>query len=130
MQSGYGIYLDSSETMRMSSLPDSPDVATITEPREETRTRRVPPYNVILENDDFHSFEFVVGVLQKALGYTQVHAFQLTEQAHTSGRAVVWTGTKEVAELKVEQIRTFHEVRFSDGAKHGPLTCTIEPAPG
>jgi ATP-dependent Clp protease adaptor protein ClpS len=112
--------------------PALPETSVTTQPKEEerTRTRRVPPYNVILENDDFHSFEFVVGVLQKALGYTQQHAFQLTEQAHTTGRAVVWTGTKEVAELKVDQIRTFHEVRYGDGAKLGPLTCTIEPAPG
>jgi ATP-dependent Clp protease adaptor protein ClpS len=129
MQSGYAIYLDSSETMRMSSLPDSPDVATITEPREETRTRRVPPYNVILENDDHHSFEFVVQVLVKALGYSLERAFQLTEQAHTTGRAVVWTGPREVAELKADQISTFHEAR-ADGTKLGPLGCTVEPAPG
>jgi ATP-dependent Clp protease adaptor protein ClpS len=96
---------------------------------EETRTRRVPPYNVILENDDHHSFEFVVDVLQKVLGCTLERSFQLTEQAHTTGRAVIWTGTKEVAELKVEQIQTFHEVR-PDGAQLGPLSCVIEPAPG
>jgi ATP-dependent Clp protease adapter protein ClpS len=50
-------------------------------------------------------------------------------QAHTSGRAVVWTGPKEVAELKADQIRTFHEVRAT-GANLGPLSCYIEPAPG
>jgi hypothetical protein len=43
---------------------------------------------------------------------------------------VVWTGTKEVAELKVDQVRCFHEIRASDQAKLGPLGCTIEPAPG
>jgi len=96
---------------------------------EETRTRRVPPYNVILENDDHHSCEFVVEVLQKVLGSTVERAFQLMEQAHTTGRAVIWTGTKEVAELKVEQIQTFHEMR-SNGAQLGPLSCAIEPAPG
>jgi ATP-dependent Clp protease adaptor protein ClpS len=97
---------------------------------EETRTRRVPPYNVILENDDHHSFEFVIDVVQKVLGCTLERSFQLTEQAHTTGRAIIWTGTKEVAELKVEQIQTFHEVRQSDGAQLGPLSCVIEPAPG
>ena len=106
-----------------------PDTATTTESREETLTRRVPPYNVILENDDYHSFEFVIEVLRKALGYSEARAFQLTEQAHTTGRAVVWTGPKEVAELKADQIGTFHEAR-PDGVKLGPLGCTIEPAPG
>ena len=94
------------------------------------KTRRVPPYNVILDNDDHHSFEFVVDVLRKALGYSQERAFQLTMQAHTSGRSVVWSGSKEVAELRVDQIRTFQEIRASDQAKLGPLSCTIEPAPG
>ena len=51
-------------------------------------------------------------------------------EAHTSGRAVVWTAPKEVAELKAEQIQTFHEIRESDGKKLGPVGCEIEPAPG
>jgi ATP-dependent Clp protease adaptor protein ClpS len=115
----------------MSHEPSSPDtgVATRPETRETTQTRRVPPYHVILENDDHHSFEFVVEVLRKALGCTPERAYQFTLLAHTSGRAVVWTGPKEVAELKVDQIRTFHEVR-PGGADLGPLGCSIEPAPG
>ena len=116
----------------MSDSPQQIESIVSTKPKadEKVRTRRVPPFNVILENDDDHSFEFVIEVLIKALGYNNERAFQLVHQAHTSGRAVVWTGSKEVAELKVEQIRTFHEVRDKDGAKLGPLSCSIEPAPG
>ena len=98
--------------------------------RERTETRRIPPYNVILENDDHHSFDFVVEVLGKALAYTKEHAVRLTLQAHNTGRAVVWTGPKEVAELKREQIQTFHEIRATDQAPLGPVGCVIEPAPG
>jgi ATP-dependent Clp protease adaptor protein ClpS len=100
------------------------------ETREETRTKLLPPYHVILENDDHHSFEFVVSVLRKVLGCSHEEALQLTWTAHSTGRAVVWTGPKEVAELKVEQIRTFHETRAWDNAQLGPLTCYLEPAPG
>ena len=114
----------------MSSDPSLPDIGIAPREREETRVRHVPPYHVILENDAHHSFEFVVAVLRKALGFSAERADQLTMEAHTKGRAVVWTGPKEVAELKVEQIRTFHEVRQPDGAKLGPLGCSIEPAPG
>lgn len=105
-------------------------VTTKTKPEEQTRARQVPPHNVILENDDYHTFEFVVGVIRKVLGYAEERAVQLTFMAHHSGRSVVWTGPKEVAELKVEQIRTYHETRSGDGAKLGPLSCVIEPAPG
>jgi ATP-dependent Clp protease adaptor protein ClpS len=96
-------------------------------PRDDTRTRRVPPYNVILENDEFHSCEFVVDVLCKALGVAVERAFQYMLEAHTTGRAVVWTGPREVAELKAEQIQTFHEVR-DDGRQLGPVGCSVEPA--
>jgi ATP-dependent Clp protease adaptor protein ClpS len=116
--------------MNSESSPPDVVVSTRSQPHEQTRTRKVPPYNVILENDDHHSFEFVVDVLRKALGYASERAYQLTLQAHTTGRAVVWTGSKEVAELKADQIRTFHEVRAADGAQLGPVDCTIEPAPG
>lgn len=116
----------------MSQNADLPDVMvkTKSKPEDETKTRRIPPYNVILHNDNFHSFDFVVEVLRKALGYTQERAWKLTMQAHHAGRSVVWTGSKEVAELKIDQIRTFHEVRIVDQLSLGPLDCIIEPAPG
>ena len=105
----------------------TPDVTT--ETQEDTRTRRVPPYHVILENDDHHSQEFVIEVLCKALGCTLERAHQLMMEAHTSGRAVVWTAPREVAELKAEQIKSFHEMR-DNGKDLGPLGCAVEPAPG
>ncbi len=110
----------------------SSTAGTTTEPREKTRpdVRLLPPYHVILENDDFHSFEFVIGVLIKAIGCPAERAMQLAWKAHSEGRSVVWTGPKETAEFKAEQIQTFHEIRESDGAKLGPVGCCIEPAPG
>jgi len=112
--------------------PSQPDLDVAVKPKSQdrTRTRRVPPYHVIIENDDHHSFEFVVETLMKALGCNPERAFQLTHLAHTSGRAIVWTGPKEVAELKHDQISSFHEIRESDGAQLGPVSCVIEPAPG
>ena len=101
--------------------------ATETRPTEEIRTRTIPPYNVILLNDD-HSMEFVMEVLCKVLGVATERAYQLMMEAHTSGRAIIWSGSKEVAELKLEQIQSMHEVRESDNAKLGPLSCDIEPA--
>jgi ATP-dependent Clp protease adaptor protein ClpS len=100
-----------------------------TAPKEETTQRLLPPYHVILANDDHHSMEFVVEVLRKVLGVTQERAIQLMLEAHTTGRAIVWTGPKEVAELKAEQFHTFHEIRNPGQVDLGPLTCTIEPAP-
>lgn len=104
-----------------------PDTIVTTKPKHGEQTRRIPPYHVILENDDLHSFEFVIEVLRKAIGCNEQRAIAFTTEAHTKGRAIVWTGSKEVAELKAEQIQSFHEIR-ADGRKLGPLGVMIEPA--
>jgi ATP-dependent Clp protease adaptor protein ClpS len=105
---------------------------TATETRTKTnkkrKVRRIPPYNVVLLNDDFHTMDFVVEVLSKVFGYKMERCVQLTLLAHVSGRSIIWTGTKELAELKVEQVTSLHEKQ--DGADLGPLGCDIEPAPG
>ena len=89
------------------------NIGITTEPLEdvEITIRPIPPFNVILENDDHHSMEFVISVLQKALGYNEQKCFQLMMLAHERGQAIVWTGTKEVAELKLEQMLSFHEIQ-------------------
>src|SRR5689334_8783212 len=84
---------------RAASLPSA---LPATRPAEETRTRRIPPYNVLLHNDDDHSMEFVVEVLCKVLGCNATRAVGLMLQAHSTGCSVIWTGPKEGAELKAE----------------------------
>jgi ATP-dependent Clp protease adaptor protein ClpS len=116
----------------MSDQTALPETKVTTKPktRETTRSKRIPPYNVLIMNDDHHSCEWVVEVLIKSLGCSPEKAAQYMWQAHTSGQAVVWTGPKEVAELKHDQIRSFHEIRDPEGKNLGPLDCRIEPAPG
>ena len=115
----------------MSDSTDLPEVLVTTRPKDKTaeKTRKLPPYNVIIDNDDLHSFEFVIDTLRKALCVTEQQAIQFTQLAHRTGRAIVWTGNKEVAELKMEQIQSFHEIR-ADGAKLEALGVSIEPAAG
>lgn len=100
----------------------------VLEPETTSRPRLLPPYNVILMNDDDHSMEFVVDVLRKVFGYPLEKSFQLMQTAHETGMAVVWTGPKEVAELKAEQMSTFHETRERDNKDLGPVGVRIEPA--
>jgi ATP-dependent Clp protease adaptor protein ClpS len=100
----------------------------VLEPEVETRRRLLPPYNVILENDDDHSMEFVIDVLRKTFSYPLEKSAQLMLKAHEEGCSVVWTGPKEVAELKAEQMSTFHETRVRDNKELGPVGVRIEPA--
>ena len=100
----------------------------VMEPEVNSRSRILPPYNVLLMNDDDHSMEFVVEVLRKVFSYPMEKSFSLMLNAHETGCSVVWTGSKEVAELKAEQISTFHETRQRDNKDLGPLGVRIEPA--
>jgi ATP-dependent Clp protease adaptor protein ClpS len=100
----------------------------ILEPAISSEVRLLPPYNVILLNDDDHSMEFVVDVLRKVFGFPLEKSFQLMLAAHETGCSVLWTGPKEVAELKAEQIGTFHETRQRDNKDLGSLGVRIEPA--
>ena len=100
----------------------------IAEPQEHTQTKQLPPYHVLIENDDEHSMDFVVMVLRKVFGYDDTKAHVLMQAAHEGGEAIVWTGSKEVAEWKLEQIGTFRENHWRDGRDIGPLRCRIEPA--
>jgi ATP-dependent Clp protease adaptor protein ClpS len=103
-------------------LPEAlPDTET------ETKTRRQPPYAVILHNDDFNTMDFVVEVLRKVFGYTVEKCVKLMVEAHEKGRAVVWIGTLEVAELKADQIRSCgpDPQQKTKGAQ--PLGVSVEP---
>jgi len=60
------------------------------EESEEVTTEE--PAKVILFNDDIHSFEEVITQLMKALRCTEPHAESLALEAHTNGKAMVYTG--------------------------------------
>jgi ATP-dependent Clp protease adaptor protein ClpS len=100
----------------------------VAEPTTESQTPLMPQYHIIIENDDVHTMHFVVVVLKTVFGHSFETCFELTYQAHTDGEAVVWTGSKEVAELKVDQVRTFHEKHATTGVSIGPVLCRMEPA--
>ena len=104
---------------------------TITIPRKkekrEKKTKRQPPYNVILLNDDDHSFEYVIEMLQKLFGYPVEKGFQMAVEVDTKGRVVVCTTSLERAELKRDQIHAYGPDKFIARCK-GSMSAEIEPA--
>ncbi|QJW97113.1 ATP-dependent Clp protease adaptor ClpS [Frigoriglobus tundricola] len=105
----------------------SPTPAVVPEQETETRTRRQPPYAVVLHNDDTNSMDFVVMVLRKVFGYTVEKCVKLMLEAHEKGKAAVWIGALEVAELKADQIRSCGADPNVKKSAH-PLGVTVEPA--
>ena len=85
---------------------------------------------MVLLNDDDHTFEYVIGMLQQLFGYPHEKGFQMALEVHHSGRVIVLTTTKEHAELKQDQIHAFGPDPFSSRECKGSMTAIIEPALG
>ncbi len=116
----------------MSTQPIAEEpVVTTTRPAPSNRAepRQQPPYAVIVENDDLHTFEYVIDGLQKVCGHSRQKAFLLAAEIDSQGRALVWSGTKELAELKRDQIRGLGPDHFAPQPVTFPLGVYIEPLP-
>lgn len=81
-----------------------------------------PPrrYQVVLVNDDFTPMEFVVEVLQHFFAMDLDKANAVMMQVHRNGKGVCGVYSREVAEMKVNQVN-----RFSRENGH-PLMCQLE----
>jgi ATP-dependent Clp protease adaptor protein ClpS len=101
--------------------------ATVAKPKTETKTQTKvqPPYKVILMNDDDHSVQYVVNMMQKLFGHPVDKGVKIAEEVHTKGRCIVWTGALEIAELKQEQIHDFGPDPLIPRCK-GSMTAVIE----
>lgn len=105
------------------------DTATLPEVRtdEERVTRQIPPYNVILFNDDDHSFDYVIRMLKQLFGYPEPKGYEMAVEVHTSGRVICATTSLERAELKRDQIHAFGPDPLLPRCK-GSMSADIEPA--
>ena len=111
--------------------------AAVAEPVQEESTetsrpkpKKLPPYAVVVLNDDEHTFAYVIETFMKVLGYDQTKSYQLARDIHVNGRSIVWSGAKEVAELKRDQIRSAGPDLFAAKKVSYPLGVVIEPLPG
>lgn len=58
----------------------------------------IEPWNVILLNDDWHTFDEVILQLMKATNCSRKKAEGITWEAHTKGEAVCFSGPRERCE--------------------------------
>lgn len=111
----------------MTAVADAPPEV-IVRPKNPS-PKRLPPYAVIVLNDDLHTFEYVIECFQKVFGYDITKCVELATTIHTQGRALVWSGSKEVAELKREQIIGVGTDFYASKPVTFPLGVEIEPMP-
>ena len=110
-----------SESAAAEAIPviDEEEPQVKTKPRRDQRKKpkRQPSYAVIIHNDDEHTFLYVAELLMKIFSHPLEKATILTEQVHVAGKAIVWTGTLEVAELKRDQTKGYGPDLVLEGAQ-------------
>ena len=78
---------------------------TTPEKSSQVTQKPYPNYKVIVLNDDFNTFKHVAETLMKYIpGMTSDRAWNLTNQVHYEGQAIVWIGPQEQAELYHQQL--------------------------
>jgi ATP-dependent Clp protease adaptor protein ClpS len=63
------------------------------------------PWHVIVLNDNHNTFDHVAASLARVIpGVSLDRGYRMADQIHSKGRAVVWSGDREPAELYWEQL--------------------------
>lgn len=73
------------------------------EPQVQVKEKILPPYKVVLHNDDVNTFEHVILSILRLTPLKEEEAIERTIEAHETGVAVLLVTTRERAELYVEQ---------------------------
>jgi ATP-dependent Clp protease adaptor protein ClpS len=62
-------------------------------------------WRVIVLNDDHNTFDHVAHTLARTIpGVTVAGGYAIADTIHNTGRAIVWSGIRETAELYWEQL--------------------------
>ena len=63
------------------------------------------PWQVVLYNDETHSFQEVILQLQKAIGMSPEAAFEIAMTVHTRGNAICYQGTRSACDKVADVLR-------------------------
>src|SRR5688572_30104501 len=100
-------------------------------PKASTRpgVKKLPPYNVVLLDDDDHSYAYVIEMLGVIFSYEVEKAFKMAKEVDDTGRVIVLTTHKELAELKCDQILGYGADPHMESSQ-GSMSAIVEPAEG
>jgi ATP-dependent Clp protease adaptor protein ClpS len=100
---------------------------TKTSAAEKSSTRTAPLYHVIILNDDDHTIEYVVEMLQAVVGLSAADALACTLEADSTGSSIVQTCALEEAERSRDSIHAYGPDWRMPNSR-GSVAALIEPA--
>ncbi|MGO9114632.1 MAG: ATP-dependent Clp protease adaptor ClpS [Thermoguttaceae bacterium] len=97
--------------------------------QQKQRPKKQPRYNVVLWNDDDHTYAYVITMLLELFAHPVEKGKQMAHEVDTQGRVIVLTTTLEHAELKRDQIHAYGKDDMIADCR-GSMSASIEPAEG
>ena len=101
---------------------------TITAPGTRTfqRAEKVPLYRVVLLDDDDHSYDYVIEMLQKIFIFSAEQALSNAQEVDAKGRTVVITCELPEAEFGRDQIHAYGR-DWRMARSKGSMSAVVEP---
>jgi ATP-dependent Clp protease adaptor protein ClpS len=91
------------------------------------RDQLVPLYHVVLLDDNDHTYDYVIEMLQKLFIFTLEEAFRHAQEVDTCGRTILITCELPQAEFARDQIHAYGaDPRLS--RSKGSMSAVLEPA--
>ncbi|MGE5596953.1 MAG: ATP-dependent Clp protease adaptor ClpS [Hyphomicrobiales bacterium] len=94
---------------------------------EESDQELEKPYHLILLDDQYHTYHYVVTMLGRIFGYEVEKAFAIACVVDSSGQAIVMTGSHDEVRRKQELIHSFGADPLMEESV-GSMSAIIEPA--
>lgn len=93
------------------------------------RDELVPLYHVVLLDDNDHTYDYVIEMLQKLFIFSLDEAFRHAQEVDTCGRTILITCELPQAEFARDQIHAYGaDPRLS--RSKGSMSAVVEPAAG
>jgi ATP-dependent Clp protease adaptor protein ClpS len=115
----------SSESTTTAVAPQAPPKPAA--PKTKQPPKPLPPYNVVLLDDDDHSYPYVIQMLGELFAHPVERAYKMAKEVDETGRVIVLTTHKEKAELKRDQILAYGKDALM-ARSQGSMSAVIEPA--
>jgi ATP-dependent Clp protease adaptor protein ClpS len=97
------------------------------ETRVTNEEELIPLYRVVLLDDDDHTYDYVIEMLQKIFVFSIDQAYRHAEEVDTAGRTVLITCALPEAEFARDQIQSYGPDWRLPRSK-GPMSAVVEPA--
>lgn len=85
-----------------------------------------PQYNVVLLDDNDHTYDYVIEMLMELFGHSKATAFEMACEVDFIGRVVVYTSGKDEAEVKRDEIISYGPDWRLERSK-GSMSAVVEP---